>query len=60
MTSFVNVCDVKSAEKRYACLKIVNNNIGFISSMPWVTCGQEEGVPAKARVVNLGTTTKLC
>ena len=25
MTSFVNVCDVKSAEKRYACLKIVNN-----------------------------------
>ena len=24
MTSFVNVCDVKSAEKRYACLKIVN------------------------------------
>ena len=25
MTSFVNACDVKSAEKRYACLKIVNN-----------------------------------
>ena len=25
MTSFVNVCDVKSAEKRYACLKILNN-----------------------------------
>ena len=25
MTSFVNVCDVKSTEKRYACLKIVNN-----------------------------------
>ena len=25
MTSFVNVCDVKSAEKRYACLEIVNN-----------------------------------
>ena len=25
MTSFVNVCDVRSAEKRYACLKIVNN-----------------------------------
>ena len=24
MTSFVNVCDVKSAEKRYACLRIVN------------------------------------
>ena len=25
MTSFVNICDVKSAEKRYACLKIVDN-----------------------------------
>ena len=25
MMSFVNVYDVKSAEKRYACLKIVNN-----------------------------------
>ena len=25
MTSFVNVCDVKSAEKRNAYLKIVNN-----------------------------------
>ena len=25
MTSFVNVCDVKSAEKRYPCFKIVNN-----------------------------------
>ena len=25
MTSFVNVCDVKSAEKHYACFKIVNN-----------------------------------
>ena len=24
MTSFVNVCDVKSVEKHYACLKIVN------------------------------------
>ena len=24
--NFVNLCDVKSAEKRYACLKIVNNN----------------------------------
>ena len=24
--SFVNVCDVKSAEKRYACLKIILNN----------------------------------
>ena len=25
MTSFVNACDVKIAEKRYACLKIANN-----------------------------------
>ena len=25
MTSFVNVCDVKSAKKLYACLRIVNN-----------------------------------
>ena len=25
MTSFVNESDVKSAEKRYACLKVVNN-----------------------------------
>ena len=25
MTSSVNACDVKSAEKRYACLKIVND-----------------------------------
>ena len=25
MTSFINVCDVKRAEKLYACLKIVNN-----------------------------------
>ena len=25
MTSFINVSDVKRAEKRYACLKIVNN-----------------------------------
>ena len=36
MTSFVNVCDVKSAEKRYACVKIVNNktkiNKTFVSS----------------------------
>ena len=48
MTSFVNVCDVKSAEKRYACLKIVSEyDMRFISSMPWVTCGQEKGVPAK-------------
>ena len=43
MMSFVNVCDVKSAEKRYSCLKIVNEyDMGFISSMPWVTCGQEK------------------
>ena len=51
MMSFVNVCDVKSAEKRYACLKIVNNktkiNMRFISSMPWVACGSGKGVPAK-------------
>ena len=48
MTSFVNVCDVISAEKRYACLKIVNEyDMRFISSMPCVTCGQEKGVPAK-------------
>ena len=51
MTSFVNVCDVKSAEKRYAYLKIVNNktkmNKRFISSMPWVICGQEKVVSAK-------------
>ena len=25
MTSFVYVCEVKSAEKRNACLKVVNN-----------------------------------
>ena len=53
LTSFVNVCDVKSVVKRYACLKIVNNktkyeyDMRFISSMPWVTCGQEKGVPAE-------------
>ena len=53
ITSFVNVCDVKSAEKHYACSKIVNNknqiefDMRFISSMPWVTCCQENGVPAK-------------
>ena len=53
MTSFDNVCDVKSAEKRYDCLNFVNNkneneyDMRFISSMPWVTCGQEKGVPAK-------------
>ena len=27
MTSFVNICDVKSAEKHNACLKIIVNNI---------------------------------
>ena len=36
MTSFVNVFDVKSAEKRYACLKIMNNktkmNVTCVSS----------------------------
>ena len=36
MTSFANVCNVKSAEKRYACLKIVNNrtklNMACVSS----------------------------
>ena len=48
MTSFINVCDVKSAEKRYACLKIeIEYDMRFISSMPWVTCGQEKGVQAK-------------
>ena len=48
MTSFVNVCDVKSAEKGYACLKIVNDrtkiNMTCVSSH---RCGQEKGVPAK-------------
>ena len=32
MTSFVNVCDIKSAEKRYASLKIVNNKTKCVSS----------------------------
>ena len=27
MTSFINVCDVRSAEKRYACFKIVINKL---------------------------------
>ena len=27
MMSFVNVCDVKRAEKLYACLKIANNKM---------------------------------
>ena len=35
MTSFVNVCDVKSAEKRYACLKIVKNKTN--TNMTWVS-----------------------
>ena len=43
MISFVNVCDVKSAEKRYA----YEYDIRFSSSMPWVTCGQEKAVLAK-------------
>ena len=48
MTSFVSVCDVTGAEKRYGCLKIVNNKTKLnISSMPWVAYGQEKGVPAK-------------
>ena len=29
MTSFVNVCDVKSAEKRYACSKVVDNKMNM-------------------------------
>ena len=53
MTSFVNVFDVKSEEKRYACLKIVNNktkmNMTCVSShrclgSPVV---RKKGVPAK-------------
>ena len=48
MTLFVNVRDVKSAEKRYACLKTENKyDMHFIASMPWVICGQEKGVPAR-------------
>ena len=56
MTSCVNVCDVKSADKRYACLKIVNNktklNLTCVSShrclgSPRPTCGQGKGIPAK-------------
>ena len=38
MTSFVNVCDVKGAEKRYDYLEIVNNktkmNMTCVSSHP--------------------------
>ena len=46
--SFVNVCDVKGTEKSYACLKIVNEyDMHSVSSMPWVTYGQEKAVPAK-------------
>ena len=33
MTTFVNVCDFKSAEKRYVCLKLF---MRFISSMPLI------------------------
>ena len=48
MTSFVKVCDVKSAEKRHACFNILNEyDMRFISSMPWVSCGLEKGVSAK-------------
>ena len=48
MTSFVNVYDVKSAEKRYACLKIVNNKTKmYILIDALVTFGQEKGVQAK-------------
>ena len=50
MMSFVIVCEVKSPEKHYACLKIVNikneYDMRFISLMPWVTCDQEKGVQA--------------
>ena len=38
MASFVNVCDVKSAEKRHACLKIVNNKTKMIKT--WVSSHQ--------------------
>ena len=31
-TSFIYVCDVKSAEKRYACLKSVNDKTKCVSS----------------------------
>ena len=34
-TSFVNVCDVKGVEKRYACLKIVNDKTKL--NMTWVS-----------------------
>ena len=60
MTSFVNVCDVESTEKRYACLKFVNNKTKMnyemlsISSIPWVTCGQEKGVLAKGIYFPIG------
>ena len=36
MTSYVNVCDVKGAEKRYACLKIDNNKTKM--NMTCVSC----------------------
>ena len=45
---FVNVCDVTSIEKLYACLKIVNTKMKInktcVSSH---RCRQEKGVPAK-------------
>ena len=53
MTSFLNVCDITSAAKRYACLKVVNNktkmNEACVSShrclgSPMV---RKKGVPAK-------------
>ena len=31
MTSYVNVCDVKSAEKRHACLKMVTNKTKILN-----------------------------
>ena len=55
MTSFVDACDVKSAEKRYACLKIVNNetklNKTCVSSH---RCRQEKRVPAKGIYFPIG------
>ena len=39
MTSFINISDVKRAEKRYACLKIVNNKTKMnISSVSYHRC----------------------
>ena len=43
MTTFVKVCDIESAEKHYACLKIVNEyDMRSIPSMSWVTYGLEK------------------